>query len=758
MSIGFLTACTDINESLDALSVRLEKIEDASIKSLNEQVTAIKASIEDLKTLDISLKSSIDDLRFKMGDLHKQLEADSAADELTRKALEDEIARLASLITVLQDKDTAFADKIDDLEKYVETGLSETEDWAAATFATLIQYADMQKEISSIKAIIEQNGGDVNAGLSAIQSAIEESEASMKQWVNKILADGYYDIADIDGKIAALNVAIAEGDDALQRELDDLTDIVNEAKSDLTKAYKEAITEAIEANNGVINTSIQSKIDSVNTTLMTIESRLNSFESRLSDLEDQVKGFIDMIQSVVYMPLYSDGVAYVKEQSGSVDLSFKISPSSVVSSLQTVWTRALSVKYLTTTPVTKALPVMKDLIIMSAEFDTTLGIITLTVDCKSIEDSFFDGATSANAALFISEGSNNVSSDFVPLKVLPIPDQSALEPSNSYIISSAGTYKFKALKGNSQLSAGAVSSVVVLWKSFGNDTLPSTDDLIKSVSYSDGFITFTTPDSFQEGNAVIAAYDTSESILWSWHIWMTDQPDEQTYNNDAGIMMDRNLGATSATPGDDGALGLFYQWGRKDPFLGYSSLIGNAEAKSSIFWPSSVMSDSTTGTIEFSIANPTTFITCNNANYDWYYTGDKTTDDTRWTESGTGKSMYDPCPSGWRVPDGGDNGVWSKATGIPTSFKDSSLYDSTNVGINFSGVLGSDSVIWYPTAGYRFNSSASGLEYFDYYGYCWSATPNGELACRFNFNYNGFIYTSYNGNRAYGYSVRCVKE
>ena len=36
-------------------------------------------------------------------------------------------------------------------------------------------------------------------------------------------------------------------------------------------------------------------------------------------------------------------------------------------------------------------------------------------------------------------------------------------------------------------------------------------------------------------------------------------------------MMDRNLGATSATPGNVGSLGLLYQWGRKDPFLGSSS-------------------------------------------------------------------------------------------------------------------------------------------------------------------------------------------
>ena len=31
-------------------------------------------------------------------------------------------------------------------------------------------------------------------------------------------------------------------------------------------------------------------------------------------------------------------------------------------------------------------------------------------------------------------------------------------------------------------------------------------------------------------------------------------------------MMDRNLGATSVTPKDQNAYGVWYQWGRKDPF------------------------------------------------------------------------------------------------------------------------------------------------------------------------------------------------
>ena len=49
--------------------------------------------------------------------------------------------------------------------------------------------------------------------------------------------------------------------------------------------------------------------------------------------------------------------------------------------------------------------------------------------------------------------------------------------------------------------------------------------------------------------------------------------------------MDRNMGAISASPGNIGALGLLYQWGRKDPFLGSSSTGGYVVTNSTISWP-----------------------------------------------------------------------------------------------------------------------------------------------------------------------------
>ena len=326
---------------------------------------------------------------------------------------------------------------------------------------------------------------------------------------------------------------------------------------------------------------------------------------------------------------------------------------------------------------------------------------------------------------------------------------------NSYIVSAAGSYIFTPTKGNSDEPVGAIASAEVLWETFGTDITPNVGDLVKNVKYTDGTIGFETSATFKEGNAVIVAKAANGAILWSWHIWLTDQPEGQEYYNQAGTMMDRNLGATSATPGDVGALGLLYQWGRKDPFLGFSSISEAVEAESTITWPPLARSNPNTGTIAYATANPTTFIWSNTINDDWYFTGDQSVDNTRWTEASSAKSIYDPCPSGWRVPDSGDNGVWSKALGSASSVD--CPYDSANNGMNFSGKFGSASIIWYPASGYRSNSSG-GSGYVGNYGYYWSASPKNNSGYYLNFSSSGYVFQSNYGSRVRGQSVRCVKE
>ena len=329
---------------------------------------------------------------------------------------------------------------------------------------------------------------------------------------------------------------------------------------------------------------------------------------------------------------------------------------------------------------------------------------------------------------------------------------------NCYIVSKSGDYKFRTVKGNTSVSVGTIESVEVLWESFGTDVTPNIGDLVKDVQYADGYIVFQTPDVLKEGNAVIAAKDTDGVILWSWHLWFTDEPRGQFYYNNAGIMMDRNLGATSATPGDVGAMGLLYQWGRKDPFIGSSSIIDSTFAKSTVIWPEAVQSNSNNGTIEYSIAHPTTFIAGDDIRGDWCYMGSQFVDDSRWTELDQVKSVYDPCPPGWRVPDGDKNSVWGKAVASSLDYSEESLYDNINEGINFSGVFGPDKTIWYPSASCR-NPIDGSLLYVGC-GNLWSAYSFPLSIGAFSIGYNrmNLVDLSDYTPWAYGLSVRCVRE
>ena len=335
---------------------------------------------------------------------------------------------------------------------------------------------------------------------------------------------------------------------------------------------------------------------------------------------------------------------------------------------------------------------------------------------------------------------------------------------NSYIVPFAGTFSFKAnVKGNStEVLEGTPVTAAVLWESFGTDELPEVGDLISSVSYVNGNIVFKTPDVVKNGNASIAVKDAMGKILWSWHIWICKGYNpidyEQVYNNDAGIMMDRNLGATSAASGDVGALGLFYQWGRKDPFLGAASVTSNVSAASTIKWPDAVQSKSSSGTILYATEHPTTFITIN-SNNDWYYYGDWHTGETRWQSE---KTLYDPCPVGWRVPDGGERcGIWAQAFGVdvPSIWTTVSNWDGNGYGMDFSRTdrtLGSDEPIWYPASGDI--SYGAKLEYVGKVGYYWTVTRNNNYVYNIYFNHGGIIQPWETREPAAGYSVRCQKD
>lgn len=316
-------------------------------------------------------------------------------------------------------------------------------------------------------------------------------------------------------------------------------------------------------------------------------------------------------------------------------------------------------------------------------------------------------------------------------------DLSVEGTANCYLVSSVGKYKFKTTQGCSDISVGNVKSVDVLWETFGTNVMPNVGDLITTVGYKNGYVYFSTPENFKNGNASIAVRSSNGVILWSWHIWCSEEGwNDDVYANNAGIMMDRNLGATSATPGEVGTLGLLYQWGRKDPFLGSSSTTDDILAVSTGVWSESSEKYSCIDIV------PTTFILSDN-----YIQVNMS--DYSWRTSDNGKGWYDPCPAGYRVPDGGENGFWTKAY-VEVS------RDDVHKGMYWT--LGNGSKAWYPSAGFRFNWGNSALEQVGYTGAYWSASYSSNSYC-YNLNFTPYDHNNmFQMYVVFGNSVRCVKE
>ena len=231
-------------------------------------------------------------------------------------------------------------------------------------------------------------------------------------------------------------------------------------------------------------------------------------------------------------------------------------------------------------------------------------------------------------------------------------DMSESVSANCYVVNGGNeskVFKFRAVKGNSYVkdsavgtSVGTVASVDILWETWNNASSVTPNSVISVVDFKDDFVYFKMPKALHAGNAVIAAKDASSNILWSWHIWVPTSAIGTISNADfaSNDIMDRNLGALEPAVAEETvvpttAFGLYYQWGRKDPFI------------TSDWGRSASISFSTNSdwvTTETAVQNPTVFY---KKQVDGTYNWNSSEITTLWDDGG--KTIYDPCPTGYKV-------------------------------------------------------------------------------------------------------------
>lgn len=356
-------------------------------------------------------------------------------------------------------------------------------------------------------------------------------------------------------------------------------------------------------------------------------------------------------------------------------------------------------------------------------------------------------------------------------------------PANCYVVDTPGLYAFRAeapgegpAEQGTRLSPPPPRYAKLLWE--------TERGLVTDVSMSaDGMVLFNHPQN-RFGNALVAVVDGDDTVLWSWHIWMPAEPLQSIPSAQGYELMHLNLGAINSIPGDVGSYGMFYQWGRKDPFPAAATLTGDistthapltGEAGAAV--AVTTVPVSTGGTVGYAVAHPTVYIS---GETDWLVEpsddlwgnpqGDYRDEGNAYPNKGV-KSVYDPCPAGWRVPPADVFRNFTSSGGYAWILEDFALADRNGDG----GITPDDwlygwlfrcdaehaayfpaSGRWYGAYGMLYGSVA-GL-----WGNYWGNCPNEAAAfCVLAFQNTSEMTTvspAASASRADGFAVRCIRE
>lgn len=410
-----------------------------------------------------------------------------------------------------------------------------------------------------------------------------------------------------------------------------------------------------------------------------------------------------------------------------------------------------------------------------------------------------------NASVFVNNGA--AVEDKTPADAEPVAGQ----PSNCYMINAAKTYLFDAtVIGNGE--AGIIADAGFHTTSASIDPKSAklmwedTEGFISGVSLVKGKVHFTAEKNV--GNAMIAVFDGAGTVLWSWHIWGVGDtmPEDEEVSSQATIsekstlkvkytVMDRTLGALSKTS----YFTTLYQWGRKDPIPNSTTYYVDGQATDiERTYPVHKPGSAADATILTSVQHPECIIDDYKGQAGDWLASDKTNKyNLLWGDANTTyvfnkskpaagkgwtnvKTIYDPCPSGYRVS---SKFAW-------TGFCGSSSGDTKNIDyINFvkyeNGYYfkknSSDGVgIYFPMTGSRgcktgslwVGSGASAYSSLNYDASYWASAPSQNLGkgARMSISpYDGSPSTAQSsansintvdesGNRSAAHPVRCIRE
>ena len=131
----------------------------------------------------------------------------------------------------------------------------------------------------------------------------------MQSWISDELSK-YYTIAQIDGKLLAIQNSIAENNEDMLAETVALRKAIADTKAEITAAYTNIIEDAINTNNGIVdgkiatevenvNTRIDNEVSELNTKITSIENILNKIEQDIATINEQISNINISIEALL---------------------------------------------------------------------------------------------------------------------------------------------------------------------------------------------------------------------------------------------------------------------------------------------------------------------------------------------------------------------------------------------------------------------------------------------------------------------------
>lgn len=343
---------------------------------------------------------------------------------------------------------------------------------------------------------------------------------------------------------------------------------------------------------------------------------------------------------------------------------------------------------------------------------------------------------------------------------------------NCHVVKPGGTLTIKAVKGNSTTALEFDNATLVWQDAIG---------LVSSVSGngSEGVVVVRLADG-KEGNAVVAARD-GDRIVWSWHVWVTDYDPEADifeWTDANGITykyMDRNLGALSAEKYSKESLGLMYQWGRKDPFPSGDDVESQIQKRiydingNQIYMKIEerpTYNDNTSTNLQLAIEHPDVFYGAPSSSWpvvDWLTDKAALQNNDLWGGKTNAKTVYDPCPEGWRIPAAGNGWGFRTEYKKKGSLNDDGEYDESYpwfqdydkcIGFRYKTKAGKE--YWFPLVG-KLDPNNGTLQSVGGSGYYNTCTDNSNTVFYECLAWGNPASESML-NRTHGAATRCIKE